>query len=148
MCHGSSHFLSTNCSDIWTQLSHWYLVLLQVLRLVCIQCISNNGFRQKLLDYYKREIIQVRTVSKNLPFCFKVDLVKICVSRREYHLHCTMLCWSIIEMGEWYLLCKCASHIIGKQSALHMHCLNWRTWSPTWIITSIMGITNKIEQCI
>ncbi|KAI0225757.1 Vacuolar protein sorting-associated protein 33A [Lamellibrachia satsuma] len=32
--------------------------ILKVLRLVCIQCISNNGFRQKLLDYYKREIIQ------------------------------------------------------------------------------------------
>ncbi len=36
-------------------------VLLQVLRLVCIQSICNNGFKPKLLDYYRREIIQVST---------------------------------------------------------------------------------------
>ncbi|GAB6030139.1 Vacuolar protein sorting-associated protein 33A [Chamberlinius hualienensis] len=32
--------------------------LLQVLRLMCIQSITNSGLKQKLLDYYKKEIIQ------------------------------------------------------------------------------------------
>jgi len=31
--------------------------LSKVLRLVCLQCYVNNGFKIKLLDYYKREII-------------------------------------------------------------------------------------------
>ena len=32
---------------------------LQVLRLVCLQCFVNNGFKLKLFNYYKQEIIQV-----------------------------------------------------------------------------------------
>ncbi|KAK0073869.1 hypothetical protein PV325_009092 [Microctonus aethiopoides] len=32
--------------------------LLKVLRLLCIQSLTNSGLKQKLLDYYKREIIQ------------------------------------------------------------------------------------------
>ncbi len=34
--------------------------VLQVLRLLCIQSVCNNGFKQKMLEYYKREILQVR----------------------------------------------------------------------------------------
>lgn len=30
-----------------------------VLRLICIQCIAGSGLKQKILDYYKREIVQV-----------------------------------------------------------------------------------------
>ena len=33
--------------------------LIKVLRLLCIQSCCNNGFKPKVLDYYKREIIQV-----------------------------------------------------------------------------------------
>ncbi|CAH1801545.1 unnamed protein product, partial [Owenia fusiformis] len=33
--------------------------LIKVLRLVCIQSICNNGLKSKVLDYYKKEIIQV-----------------------------------------------------------------------------------------
>ncbi|XP_076230818.1 vacuolar protein sorting-associated protein 33A [Calliopsis andreniformis] len=32
--------------------------LLKILRLLCIQSLTNSGLKQKLLDYYKREIIQ------------------------------------------------------------------------------------------
>ncbi|KAA0716273.1 Vacuolar protein sorting-associated protein 33A [Triplophysa tibetana] len=32
--------------------------LIKILRLVCMQSVCNNGLKQKLLDYYKREIIQ------------------------------------------------------------------------------------------
>ena len=31
--------------------------LTKVLRLICLQCIANNGFKAKLFDYYRREII-------------------------------------------------------------------------------------------
>lgn len=30
----------------------------KVLRLICVQCFTNNGLKPKILDYYKREIIQ------------------------------------------------------------------------------------------
>ena len=33
--------------------------LTKVLRLICIQSICNDGLKPKILDYYKREIIQV-----------------------------------------------------------------------------------------
>ena len=33
--------------------------LVKVLRLVCIQCCCNDGLKPKVLDYYKREILQV-----------------------------------------------------------------------------------------
>ncbi|ELT89435.1 hypothetical protein CAPTEDRAFT_101629 [Capitella teleta] len=32
--------------------------LVKVLRLICIQCICNNGFKPKMLEFYKREILQ------------------------------------------------------------------------------------------
>uniref|UniRef100_H2ZDX0 Vacuolar protein sorting-associated protein 33A n=1 Tax=Ciona savignyi TaxID=51511 RepID=H2ZDX0_CIOSA len=32
--------------------------LLKVLRLLCLQCITNNGFKPKVLEYYKHEFIQ------------------------------------------------------------------------------------------
>lgn len=30
-----------------------------VIRLMCMQCIAGSGFKQKVLDYYKRELVQV-----------------------------------------------------------------------------------------
>ena len=33
--------------------------LFKVLRLICIHCVVNNGFKQPLLETYKREIIRV-----------------------------------------------------------------------------------------
>lgn len=33
--------------------------LIKILRLVCMQSVCNNGLKQKVLDFYKREIIQV-----------------------------------------------------------------------------------------
>uniref|UniRef100_A0A2K6GIL5 VPS33A core subunit of CORVET and HOPS complexes n=1 Tax=Propithecus coquereli TaxID=379532 RepID=A0A2K6GIL5_PROCO len=33
--------------------------LIKVLRLVCLQSVCNSGLKQKVLDYYKREILQV-----------------------------------------------------------------------------------------
>jgi hypothetical protein len=33
--------------------------LIKVLRLMCMQSVCNNGLKQKVLDFYKREILQV-----------------------------------------------------------------------------------------
>lgn len=35
--------------------------LIKILRLVCMQSVCNNGLKQKVLDYYKREILQVES---------------------------------------------------------------------------------------
>lgn len=35
--------------------------LTKILRLMCMQSVCNNGLKQKVLDYYKREIFQVNT---------------------------------------------------------------------------------------
>ncbi|XP_016094460.1 vacuolar protein sorting-associated protein 33A-like [Sinocyclocheilus grahami] len=32
--------------------------LIKILRLVCMQSVCNNGLKQKVLDYYKKEILQ------------------------------------------------------------------------------------------
>ena len=37
--------------------------LIKILRLVCMQSVCNNGLKQKVLDYYKREILQVELKS-------------------------------------------------------------------------------------
>lgn len=37
--------------------------LLQLLRLLCAQCLTNNGFKPKMLEFYCREILQVGLVS-------------------------------------------------------------------------------------
>ena len=36
--------------------------LFQVLRLLCAQCLTNDGFKPKTLEFYLREILQVGTV--------------------------------------------------------------------------------------
>ena len=42
-------------------LYHLYF-LLQVLRLMCMQSVTNNGLKQKIYDYYRREILQVSEI--------------------------------------------------------------------------------------
>ena len=50
------------------------VVRLQVLRLMCIQCLCNNGFKPKLLEYYKKEIIQVCASLADPPACIVLNL--------------------------------------------------------------------------
>ena len=35
------------------------LMLVQVLKLICMQSVANSGLKPRLLEYYKREIMQV-----------------------------------------------------------------------------------------
>lgn len=46
--------------------------LIKILRLVCMQSVCNNGLKQKVLDFYKREILQVQ-----FTYVFFVFLVSI-----------------------------------------------------------------------
>lgn len=60
--------------------------IIKVLRLLCIQSITNSGLKQKLLDYYKREIVQTYGY-EYLPFLLnleKVGLLKVQQSLRQY----------------------------------------------------------------
>ncbi|XP_054710394.1 vacuolar protein sorting-associated protein 33A-like [Uloborus diversus] len=52
--------------------------LMKVLRLICLQSLTNNGLKQKQLDYYKREIIQTYGYQHCLTLdCLeKADLLK------------------------------------------------------------------------
>ncbi|XP_015119158.1 vacuolar protein sorting-associated protein 33A [Diachasma alloeum] len=60
--------------------------LLKVLRLLCIQSITNSGLKQKLLDYYKREIVQTYGY-QHLPTLLnleKAGLLRAQQSNRQY----------------------------------------------------------------
>lgn len=35
--------------------------LIKIMRLACMQSVCNNGLKQKVLDFYKREILQVQS---------------------------------------------------------------------------------------
>lgn len=46
--------------------------LIKIMRLVCMQSVCNNGLKQKVLDFYKREILQVKVWVLMLQVSFKV----------------------------------------------------------------------------
>ncbi|KAI4454579.1 vesicle protein sorting-associated [Holotrichia oblita] len=60
--------------------------LVKVLRLICLQCITNSGLKPKLLEYYKREIRQVYglEVLPTLTNLEKVGLLKTQSGTRQY----------------------------------------------------------------
>lgn len=51
--------------------------LLKILRLVCMQSVCNNGLKQKVLDFYKREILQVGPVELLKPFTINIVTVRL-----------------------------------------------------------------------
>lgn len=60
--------------------------LVKVLRLICLQSLTNSGLKPKLLDYYKREIIQTYGYH-NLPSILNLEksgLLKVQQSVRQY----------------------------------------------------------------
>ncbi|KAF5297028.1 hypothetical protein FQA39_LY12242 [Lamprigera yunnana] len=71
--------------------------LIKVLRLVCLQCIASSGLKPKIVEYYKREIVQVYGLKAVLALSNleKAGLLKIQSSNRQYTvlrkaLHLTM----------------------------------------------------------
>ncbi|KAK4877889.1 hypothetical protein RN001_010395 [Aquatica leii] len=71
--------------------------LIKVLRLICLQCIASSGLKPKVLEYYKREIVQVYGLKALLALTNleKAGLLKTQSSTRQYTvlrkaLHLTM----------------------------------------------------------
>lgn len=60
--------------------------LIKVLRLICLQCLTGSGLKPKLLEYYKREIVQVYGLESLLALnCLeKVGLLKGQSLSRQY----------------------------------------------------------------
>ncbi|KAJ6636221.1 Vacuolar protein sorting-associated protein 33A [Pseudolycoriella hygida] len=57
-----------------------------VIRLMCMQCIAGSGFKPKVLDYYKRELVQVYGIETLLTIgnLEKVGLLKLQTGTRSY----------------------------------------------------------------
>ncbi|XP_013924911.1 PREDICTED: vacuolar protein sorting-associated protein 33A [Thamnophis sirtalis] len=47
--------------------------LIKILRLVCLQSVCNSGLKQKVLDHYKREILQVRLFPRQILESIKIN---------------------------------------------------------------------------
>lgn len=60
--------------------------LIKVLRLICLQCLTGSGLKPKLLEYYKREIVQVYGLDSLLALTNleKVGLLKGQSLSRQY----------------------------------------------------------------
>ncbi|XP_077288870.1 vacuolar protein sorting-associated protein 33A [Arctopsyche grandis] len=60
--------------------------LTQVLRLICLQCVTSSGLKPKVLDYYKRELVHVYGLNTWLGVCNleKTGILKIQSSTRHY----------------------------------------------------------------
>lgn len=55
-----------------------------VLRLICAQSIINNGFKQKVCDYYKREVIQ-NYGEDYLLFLIQLEKANLLLSREKFY---------------------------------------------------------------
>ncbi|CAH1955857.1 unnamed protein product [Acanthoscelides obtectus] len=60
--------------------------LVKVLRLMCLQCIANSGFKPKVLEFYKRELVHEYGIETLLVISKleKVGLLKVQSSTRQY----------------------------------------------------------------
>lgn len=60
--------------------------LIKVLRLICLQCMTGSGLKPKVLDYYKRELVQVYGLEALLAVTNleKVGLLKVQSVSRQY----------------------------------------------------------------
>lgn len=57
-----------------------------VIRLICMQCIAGSGFKPKVLDYYKRELVQVYGIETLLTIgnLERAGLLKVQSGTRSY----------------------------------------------------------------
>ncbi|XP_059050426.1 vacuolar protein sorting-associated protein 33A [Achroia grisella] len=85
----------------------------KVLRLICLQCVTGSGLKPKVLEYYKRELVQVYGMKTWLTLCNleKCGLLKPQVGTRQYvvlrkALHLTMDESELNGKDKSYLSCK------------------------------------------
>ncbi|XP_047511245.1 vacuolar protein sorting-associated protein 33A isoform X1 [Pieris napi] len=62
--------------------------LTKVLRLICLQCVTGSGLKLKVLEYYKRELVQVYGLKTWLTLCNldKCGLLKPQTGSRQYSI--------------------------------------------------------------
>lgn len=87
--------------------------LAKVLRLICLQCVTGSGLKPKVLEYYKRELVQVYGLNTWLTLCNleKCGLLKPQTGTRQYAvlrktLHLTMDESELNETDRGYLSSK------------------------------------------
>ncbi|VVC35846.1 Hypothetical protein CINCED_3A007180 [Cinara cedri] len=76
--------------------------LITVLRLICMQSAVNSGLKQKVLEYYKREIIQTYGFKHIITMTLleNAGLIKIQANSRSYALCRRLLKLDVYEMSE------------------------------------------------
>ncbi|KAL9981612.1 hypothetical protein ACROYT_G010338, partial [Oculina patagonica] len=77
--------------------------LITVLRLLCAQCLTNNGFKPKMLEFYCREILQVGVVR-----CLVALNVSVCETATFFDPHSLAMSLSNIMFAVSVLL----SHVV------------------------------------
>ncbi|CAH0713728.1 unnamed protein product, partial [Brenthis ino] len=85
----------------------------KVLRLICLQCVTGSGLKAKVLEYYKRELVQVYGLKTWLTLCNleKCGLLKPQSGTRQYAvlrktLHLTMDGSELDTKEKSFLSCK------------------------------------------
>ncbi|XP_039752536.1 vacuolar protein sorting-associated protein 33A [Pararge aegeria] len=87
--------------------------LTKILRLICLQCVTGSGLKPKVLEYYKRELVQVYGLKTWLSLCNmeKCLLLRPQTGVRQYAvlrktLHLTMDDSEVNAKEKSYLSCK------------------------------------------
>ncbi|CAG9559127.1 unnamed protein product [Danaus chrysippus] len=113
--------------------------LTKVLRLICLQCVTGSGLKPKVLEYYKRELVQVYGLSTWLTLCNleKCGLLKAQTGPRHYTvlrktLHLTMEEFEIEAKEKSYL----SSKYIPLTVRLSEHISKNKGWSA---IADVLG---------
>lgn len=83
--------------------------LIKILRLVCLQSVCNTGLKQKVLDYYKKEIVQVNDCFIYWILHLQVTIVSI-VSHSKSTEPCFFLEW--VEGGATAHILVHAGHML------------------------------------
>lgn len=75
---------------------------IKVLRLVCMQALTNSGLRPKVLDYYKREILQTYGFQHALTLCNleQAGLLRVQQNQRQYTVLRKALRLTVVDNSE------------------------------------------------
>ncbi|XP_049721856.1 vacuolar protein sorting-associated protein 33A isoform X3 [Elephas maximus indicus] len=100
--------------------------LIKVLRLVCLQSVCNSGLKQKVLDYYKREILQVTTnVLWSRCFCLFWIFHTSGIIQRVSFFVCLLLHGVIFSRFIRVMACITTSLLFMAEKYSILHCLDF-----------------------
>ncbi|XP_068623474.1 vacuolar protein sorting-associated protein 33A [Battus philenor] len=115
--------------------------LTKVLRLICLQCATGSGLKPKLLEYYKRELVQVYGLQTWLTLCNleKCGLLRPQTGTRQYAvlrktLHLTMDESELDDSEKSYL----SSKYIPLAVRLSEHVTKNKAWTGIADVLSLL----------